>query len=309
VFVRSGFRLVFRPLLRPRFPPRFRLRFHQLFVDEACRHARGAVERRPQLHTALLQQRAERRHRFQSALRAQMTKPVRAAAHVRDFLVENHRQDRCRRLVADFAQAPDHARRHVEAARLQHARHQRHPRQGIVRGFFRRFPQAVVRRQVAVIAAQFLEAIAQHVEVTGLVLRHPQPVRVVRLRHAGEAAAGVECEVDCIELDVCNRVRECKPSGQRPQPAIRHLARRHQQRAGWPSGRRCDRCIARRQSRGGRVDAERGHPPALGRRIAGGQGGADAGQVNRLHNSGRFYLRLADRHPSTPESSAVTGQL
>jgi hypothetical protein len=83
-------------------------------------------------------------------------------------------------VIAQRAQLHDHARGHVQPARFQHARHQRHPRQAIVRGLFGHFPQAVVGVEVAVVVAEFAQPRAQQHEVARLVVRHLHPVGVER---------------------------------------------------------------------------------------------------------------------------------
>jgi hypothetical protein len=60
---------------------------------------------------------------------------------VRDFLAQDHLEDVGGRVVAERRSLLDHARRDVEPARFQHARHQRHARQRVVRGLLRHFPQ------------------------------------------------------------------------------------------------------------------------------------------------------------------------
>ena len=63
--------------------------------------------------------------------------------------------------IAVAAQFTLDVRRHVESARFQQARHQRHARERVVRGFFGHFPEAGMRREIAIVLAQAAQMIAQ----------------------------------------------------------------------------------------------------------------------------------------------------
>ena len=181
----------------------------------------------------LTQQFAEARARLDAALRAVPAVPARSGSDMRDLLAQDQIEDRDSRLIAQVAQLDDHPGRHVEAARLQHPRHQRHPRQAVVRRLLGHFPQAVVGIEVAVIVAQLAQPVAQKDEMTRLIVRHLHPIGIERRRQATEAVHRIPGQVDGIQFDMRDGVDERRPPHHAAQPATREFAWMHERRLRW----------------------------------------------------------------------------
>ena len=165
------------------------------------------------------------------------SRPSRSQHHANQWLpmatwrtssAQDHFQDVGGTLVAETAQAHDHSRRDVQAARLEHARHQGHARETGVGGSFRHFPQAVVRLEVAVGGAQFAQPLREQAEVARLVHRDADPVQVVLPGHAAEAIGRVQRQVDRVELDVGDRMQQRGAAFLAAQSTLGQVARRDQ---------------------------------------------------------------------------------
>jgi hypothetical protein len=199
----------------------------------------------------------------------------------------------------------DDQRRGIEPARFQHARHQRHAHQRVVRGFQRHVPQPVVRGEVAVGMAQRRQMPVQQIEMQRLLVRHPQPVGVIRRRHAGKAVGGVERQVDRVEFDMRQRMNQRGAPGQGVGAAARHLLRRDHfgflRLAGLVD--RLARRFAGRIDRAGQpVGLQRVHAGHLGRRFAGLQ---TLGQPLRQQAQRRSTHRMPAS--AMPGKSAAAG--
>ena len=133
-------------------------------------------------------------------------------------------------IIAYRQQALDHAWRHVQAARFQYARHQRHARGVVVGGFLGHFPQAVVRVEIAVGVAQLGESFREHGEVASFVVRAAGPVAVVFERFVAKTVDRIPGEIDGVELDMRHGMHECGAAFGGTQAAMRYLSLRHQVR-------------------------------------------------------------------------------
>lgn len=131
-----------------------------------------------------------------------------AGGHVGDLLAEDHFQHRDALGITDVAQALDQARRHVEAAGLEHARHQGHACQRAVRGFLGHFPQAVAGVEIAIAVTELGHARGEQAEVPGLVIGDAHEVGGEFLWKFAEAVHRIPGEVDGVQLDVGNGVQE-----------------------------------------------------------------------------------------------------
>ena len=145
------------------------------------------------------------------------------------FVAQDNVQDgRCFG-VAMMAQLVAHARRDIQTARFEDARHQRHAREHIFLGLLRHPPQAAVRGEVAVVVAVvLLEMLRQQREVIRLFFGNRDPIKIVVTWHTSEAAHRVERQVDGVEFDVSDGVNHRCAALARPRTALRH-ARRMQQ--------------------------------------------------------------------------------
>ena len=143
-----------------------------------------------------------------------------------------------------------HLRRYVEPARFKNERHNGKPRQQVVGGRRRRFPKPVMGRQIAVSRAEIGKPRRQQFEMTGLLCRNPDPIveEVARQALAGKARDDVPAQIDRVELDMGERMKQRDPPGPRAKgAALRHLAGRAQHRPIRPGGPRRRRDIADRQ--------------------------------------------------------------
>jgi hypothetical protein len=190
------FRSVRRPH-RPRGPAnplrcRFRVvcgQFVEFRLLEARRAARLEVERAAQPRRVVLHgEFAVRADRIAAGFVAQVPKPAIADSDVADFVAQDHVEDRGGRIVACLHEPCADRRRRVEPARLERARHQRHPREHVVAGPLAHFPQAVVCREIAVCVTELGEPPAQQREMMGLFRGDLQPVRVERLAASRRSA-------------------------------------------------------------------------------------------------------------------------
>ena len=103
------------------------------------------------------------------------------------------------------------------------------------RGRGRRFPQPVMRRQIAVGARRARRAARRAARNARPPRRRPRPSRRRRRAAAprsGSRATMSQAEIDRVELDMGERVEQRDPPGERAEiaPPLRHLARRAQQR-------------------------------------------------------------------------------
>lgn len=80
---------------------------------------------------------------------------------------------------------------------------------------------------IGVAVTQRCEMRVQQLEMQRFFVRHPQPIGVIRQRHADKPVGGVEREVDRIEFDMRQRMYERGAPGQRVGAATRYLLRRH----------------------------------------------------------------------------------
>ena len=85
-------------------------------------------------------QSTERRFGIDAFAFAIPAEPVRADGDVAHFLAQDHFENIGGGIVAMLAEFHDHPGRHVQAARFEYARHQRHAFQAIVRGLFGHIP-------------------------------------------------------------------------------------------------------------------------------------------------------------------------
>ncbi|MNN20467.1 hypothetical protein D3C81_1337480 [compost metagenome] len=165
-----------------------------------------------------------------------------------NLLAQDHFQHVSGFTVADVAQFVDHAWGHVQPTRFQHARHQRHACQTIVRGLLAHFPQAVVRREIGVLMAVCQQALAQQHEVARFVVGAAHPVGMERRRQTAEAVHRVPGQVDRIELDMGDGVDERRAPLHTAQAAPGHFTRMHHQQLRRPA-RHADRIGHRRIGR------------------------------------------------------------
>ena len=161
-----------------------------------------------------------------------------------DFLIENDLQQIGALRVSGTLEFGDHRRRHVEAAGLQHHGHHGEAGEGIHRRFRRRLPEPVMRRQIAIVDAERVEARLQHGEMARLVIRHANPV-VEKSRRpiigSTEPADQIPGEIDGVELDMGDGVEQGDAPAQTAGAAARHMARREQAR-GFGPRRACRHC-------------------------------------------------------------------
>src|SRR5262245_49940786 len=69
-----------------------------------------------------------------------------------------------------------------------------------------------------------------------LLTRDMPPVRIVIARKSRESRDGIEGEIDRVELDVGERMKQCGPALRGAEPSLRDARRVHQERAGGTTG-------------------------------------------------------------------------
>ena len=155
-------------------------------------------------------------------------------------------------------------------------------------------PHAGMGGQGAVVAAQRLEAVADEVEVLGLLVGGLHPVVIEPERHGdvGEARDDVPVQVDGVQLDVGDRMQKGDPSLGRARPAARNFARRQKRRtlrprrpvgrAGPPDGKRRARRAGRAPGLGMGARAGGLLPPVRGGQDVDGKLGEGRRHSERL---------------------------
>ncbi len=166
----------------------------------------------------------------------QVAIPVVAHRHMTDFVAQDDVQDRGRIRVSCGQQFVAHRRRSIQSACLERARHQRQPRQRIVAGLFGHLPQAVVRREVAVVVAQCLQVRPQQLEVQRLLACHANPLPVERDWQSVKAPDHIQRQVDGIELDMGQRMDQHRAALRRRRRAALEGIETYQGRAFGPAG-------------------------------------------------------------------------
>ena len=116
-----------------------------------------------------------------AAQRAEKAEPAVPDRHVPDLVAQDHIDDLRRRFVAGRGEFRADRRGSIEAARLERPGHKRHAGKDVAGSPLRHLPQAIVRGKVAVGSPEGSEPLAEEAEVRGLLVRHAQPVQVVRL--------------------------------------------------------------------------------------------------------------------------------
>jgi hypothetical protein len=141
---------------------------------------------------------------LEPARRAGKAEPTLSHPDMADLVLVDDLEYGRRRRVARFAQFGDHYRRHVEAARFQNQGHDGEPRHQIMACRHRRFPEAVMGRQVAVSGVQFRQALRQQGEVARLFAGDENPVgeEAFGQFRTGETGDDVPGQIDGVELDM-----------------------------------------------------------------------------------------------------------
>src|SRR4051794_7624633 len=150
----------------------------------------------------------ERGFGIEPAFMAQPFEPARADRDMADLVLVNPLENGGAVGIAGAFEAADHLRGDVEAARFQRQWHDREPRQQILGGRRGRFPQPVMRRQIAISPAERGQAIGEQGKMLRLLRRDFSPVveefpRQIRLRKPRDDVPG---EVDRVELNMRQRV-------------------------------------------------------------------------------------------------------
>lgn len=153
-----------------------------------------------------------------------------------DLLVQDDLQQRRGPLITRCSQSTLQRRRGVKPPGLEHARHQRDPGKDVMAGTLGRQPQAIVRIEVTVVMAAHAQFVPDQHEMTGLVGSDRQPVQGERVGHRIEAPAGIQCEVDRVELDMCDRMQQRSTTLGRARRSRGHAARIDQRGSGGPAG-------------------------------------------------------------------------
>jgi hypothetical protein len=106
-------------------------------------------------------------------------------------------------------------RRGIQAACFEQARDQRHARRGRHAGPFGHVPQPGMGGEVAVVVAERLQALAQELEVFGLLGGDADPVGVILLGQAAEAGSMIDGQIDGGENSMCTMAcsSRARPSG------------------------------------------------------------------------------------------------
>ena len=180
-----------------------------------------------------------------------------------DLVIVNPPQDRGALPVPDPLEPGRHLGCHIEAARLEDERHDGQPCQQIVGGRRRRFPQPVMRRQVAVAGSELGEPARQQLEMQRLFASDADPIVIEGRgqRFAGKPGNDVPGEIDGVELDMREGMEQRDPPGRRAEIApLRHFLGRAQNRSLGP---------CRTQRRRSIADLGRTAPPLLGQPTAG----------------------------------------
>ena len=84
-------------------------------------------------------------------------------------------------------------------------------------------PETVVGVKVTVTVPQAVQVLMQHLEMLRFLVGHQQPVLVKLIRHAGEAPNGIESQIDGIEFDVTDGVKQCCQALRRERSTCRDL--------------------------------------------------------------------------------------
>src|SRR3569623_299189 len=236
---------------------------------------------------------------------ARTVEPFRAIRDVTNFVAQDAVEDARGRGVASGGEPLDRRRRDVEPARFEHHRHDREARQRVVRGRLLRFPEAVMRVERAVIAAERPQAAIEQREVHRFVGADRQPVVDKTAREITAAPAGhVEREIDCGELDMRERMDQRDPPALRPALAApSHAVGREKFGLGGACGTIGHRAVE---------DVREPATPPVARHRAGALnlGGGVGGFENRSdHSSDRLHRRQPSAFTAASTCSTCPGTL
>src|SRR6516165_1807367 len=241
------------------------------------------------------------RLRVQPACSAEAIEPAHSRSDMTDLVAIDMAQDLCTLGIADPLEPRRHLRGHVEPPRFQHQRHDGKAREQVVGGRRGGFPQPVMSRQIAVAGANLGQPARQQFEVIGLLSGDLDPIVEESARQflAGEPGNQVPGEVDRVELDVGEGVKERDAACQRTErSAFRHLLGRTQRWAFRP-GR------TRRRHRS--AWRHRAFAPGRGERPAGRHlGGRIGGGKNRHRLAGQSFAECRRQRARAAFSTSAT---
>ena len=87
-----------------------------------------------------------------------------------------------------------------------------------------------MRGEIAIGMPERGEMRVEQIEMRGFFIGHPQPVHVIRGRHARKTMCGVEGQVDGVEFDMGQGMNQCDTPDQGVGTPARHLLRGDQRR-------------------------------------------------------------------------------
>jgi hypothetical protein len=130
------------------------------------------------------------------------------------------------------------SRCHVETARFEHQRDDGKACDEVAARIRCRLPEAVMRRQIAVIGPKRAQPVAQQGEMARLVIGdlHPVVEETQRNLHRRETRDDVEREVDGVQFDMGESMHQCDAPGYRVQRTLLQQARCDQLRLFRPAG-------------------------------------------------------------------------
>ncbi len=114
--------------------------------------------------------------------------------------------------VTETEHAFDHRRCDVETAGFKYRVCDSQPGTYVMTSFSRSFPQTIMGGQVAITRAKAFQALLQHSEMPGLIIRNTQPVAdeclaVIRTEPPGD----IHRQVDRIQFNMCNGMQQGDP--------------------------------------------------------------------------------------------------
>ena len=145
-----------------------------------------------------------------------------------DFFAQDGLEQSRANVVAGAPQARDHSGRYIEAACLQHHRNHGKAGERVMRGRHGRFPQTVMRGEVAITPTELSQACFQHGEMARFIVSDAHPV-IIKFRRpilCSEAADQIPSQIDGVQFDMRDGVEEGDPPAYTAGAAARHQAGR-----------------------------------------------------------------------------------
>ena len=145
--------------------------------------------------------------RVKIALAAKVLIPMVAKANVSHFVAVDDVQHRAGFFIATLRHLGANGGGNVQPTRFQHARHQRHPQQRVIRRFVCHVPQMRVRGEVAVVVAMRVQPRAHQGKMLAFFFGHLQPVCRKRRGQRAKAIRCIQRQVNRVKFNVRNRVQ------------------------------------------------------------------------------------------------------